>query len=185
MNQIHINYVDEKSLKIPNWRATYVLRPDLLALSASLGQHGFIQPIHIRKSTMEVIDGSERLLLARNVKEIKKACNGMIPVVEHDVDLFGAMMLHLQLNRARGTMQAKNVSEIVRKLYMSGRYNKSHFDSMLCMKGEEFALMLDGTLLKVRKIQEHNYAKAWVPVEEPPGTINSAPLIERPPNKDR
>jgi len=54
------------------------------------------------------------------------------------------------------------------------------------MRSEELSLMLDGSLFKVRKIKEHNYARAWVPIEAPPGYKDSdSVVIERPPNPDR
>jgi len=57
---------------------------------------------------------------------------------------------------------------------------------MLCMRAEELSIMIDGSLLKTRKLKEHNYARAWVPIEAPPGSIDGESFsIERPPNPDR
>jgi hypothetical protein len=185
MESLNIKYVDPKSLTVPEWRATHILRPDLLVLSASLGELGFIEPIHVRKSTGEIIDGSERFLLATTIKQIYPHIKNGIPVIEHDVDSLSAMMLHLRLNRGRGTIVAKRMSNIIKKLRLSGKYKVTDFESMLCMKSEELSLMLDGSLIKTRNIAEHKYSRAWVPVEAPPGTIDSGPIIERPPNEDR
>lgn len=182
---LNIKYINVESLKVPSWRATHILRPDMLVLSASLGQFGFIQPIHIRKSTGEIIDGSERFLIATNVKQMKEKIRDGIPVIEHDIDSLDAMMLHLRLNRGRGNVVAKPMSSIIKKLRLSGKYNLSDFESLLCMKADELSLMLDGSLIKSRNIQDHKYSRAWVPVEAPPGTIDSGPIIERPPNEDR
>ena len=77
------------------------------------------------------------------------------------------------------------MSNIIKKLRLSGKYKLPDFDSLLCMKNDELSLMLDGSLVKTRKISEHNYSRAWVPVEAPPGTIDSGLSIERPPNADR
>ena len=96
MKHLNINYVKASDLKIPEWKATHILRPDLLVLSASLMEFGFIEPIHVRASTKEVIDGSERLRLALNVSRIIDAHGDMIPVIEHDCDGLTAMMMHLQ-----------------------------------------------------------------------------------------
>lgn len=182
---MNINYVNASDLVVPAWKATHILRPDLLVLSASLLQYGFIQPVHIRAETMELIDGSERVLLAQNVSAINKKTKGLVPVIEHDCDSIDAMMLHLRLNRGRSSLVAKKVSSITRKLNMSGRYSRRDFDDLLCMKTDEFDLMISGDLLKARKISEHTYSRAWVPIEAPAGTIEEEPLIERPPNADR
>ena len=53
------------------------------------------------------------------------------------------------------------------------------------MRHDEFHLMLDGSLLKHRKVSEHNYSRAWVPVEADPKATELQVAIERPPNADR
>lgn len=183
---IDIEYVEPSGLVVPEWRATYTLRPEMLVISASLSQFGFIQPIHVRASTGEIIDGSERFLLATNIPQILKKSNGMIPVVMHDVDKIDAMMMHLRLNRGHSQVLAQKTSDIVRTVKRSGRYGVSDFEDMLCMRSEELSIMLDGSLLKTRKLKEHNYARAWIPIEAPPGSVEQESFsIERPPNPDR
>ena len=182
---LNIKYVDASTLKVPDWKCTHTLRPDLLVISSSLLEFGFIEPIHVLKSTSEIIDGSERFKLATNVSRIMEKVKGKIPVIEHDITQLEAMMLHLRLNRGRGFLVAKDVSKVVRKLKQSGKYGKSQFDSLLCMKTDELELMLDGSIIKTRKISEHTYSRAWVPIEAPAGTVDNGPSIERPPNGDR
>ena len=183
---IDIEYVKINSLVVPDWKATYTLRPELMVISASLIQFGFIQPIHVRRKTNEIIDGSERMLLAKNVEEIYKNEKGMIPVVFHDVDQLRAAIMHLQLNRGKSTVVAAKASKIIRTAKLSGEYNEEDFRDLLAMRNEELSLMLDGTVLKARNIKEHNYARAWVPIEAPANAQQGhAPLIEAPPNPDR
>jgi len=45
--KMKIEYVNPSSLVVPEWRATYVLRPEMLVISASLSQFGFIEPIQV------------------------------------------------------------------------------------------------------------------------------------------
>jgi hypothetical protein len=47
----------------------------------------------------------------------------------------------------------------------------------------EVDMLLDGSLIKMRKVSEHKYSKAWVPIEAPSGSVESIEL-ERPPNAD-
>ena len=185
MNQIIIKYVDASKLVVPEWRATYILRPDLLVLSASLNEFGFIEPIHIRKETNEIIDGSERYLLATKNEQIKSVVGKTIPVIEHDIDSLTAMMLHLRLNRGRGLLVAKQMSKIIRNLKRSKKYDKTDFDNLLCMKQVELDLMLEPSILKHKKIHEHTYSRAWVPVEAPSAEKVETLSLERPPNADR
>jgi len=182
---ITIEYVQPETLTVPTWRATYVLRPEMLIIAASLSQRGFIEPLHVRRQSGEIIDGSERFLIATNAKYILQQSNGLIPVVFHDIDQADAMMLHLQMNRGHSVMTASKVSTIIRALSRSRKYDRDDFDKMLCMRADELSLMLDGDLIKVRKIQEHNYARAWVPIEAPSSKTDDIFVIERPPNPDR
>jgi hypothetical protein len=183
---INIEYVDPSVLSVPEWKATYTLRPEMLVISASLSQFGFIQPLHVRKATGEIIDGSERFLLATSIPKILRKSSGLIPVVFHDVDQIDAMLMHLRLNRGHSQVIAQKTSNIVRSVKRSGKYGVSDFEDMLCMRSEELSIMLDGSLLKTRKLKDHNYARAWIPIEAPPGSVGEESFsIERPPNPDR
>jgi ParB-like chromosome segregation protein Spo0J len=177
--------VNTDELKVAPYKATYILRPDLLVLAASLEDFGFIIPIIVHRSTMEVIDGNERLLLAKSQKTIIAKCEGFVPVVFVDCDKYEAMLMHLRINRGRSSIVAKPMSTVIRELIFSGKSNRESLNRQLAMKKDEFDLMLDGNLLKNRKISEHKYSRAWVPVEAPPGTLASMPPMESPPNQDR
>jgi hypothetical protein len=77
-------------------------------------------------------------------------------------------------------------SKIIRALNRSGKFSISDYKTLLSMGNEELSLMLDGDLFKTRKLKEHNYARAWVPIEAPRGSVeNSSIEIESPPNPDR
>ena len=69
------------------------------------------------------------------------------------------------------------------------------FNDHFAMKFDELELMLDGSIIKRRKVADHNYSRAWVPIEAPPGSTDSELarkhqvaeeiVIEKPPNPDR
>lgn len=181
-----VEQISIDDLKVAPYKSTYILRPDLLVLSASLADFGFIQPIIVHKNTMEIIDGNERFLLASSVKKIIEKCEGFVPCVLIDCDKYDAMLMHVRLNRGRGSLVAKPMSAIIRKVVYSGKSDRKSLDRELCMKKMEFDLMMDNTIIKQRKISEHKYSRAWVPVEAPAGTIeNGSVSIEAPPNADR
>jgi len=52
----------------------------------------------------------------------------------------------------------------------------------LNMSEDEFDILEDGSLLKKRKIKQHNYNKAWVPIES---SSSEDFHIERPPTPDK
>lgn len=183
---IQIEEIAFSELVVPSWRVTYTLRPELLLIAGSLIEFGFIQPIHVRKSTGEIIDGSERFLLAQSISEISERCNFKIPAVVHDLDLIDSMMLHIRLNRGHSNIVVEKLSKSVKRIYDSGNYTISDLKMYLSMGNEELSVLVDGDLIKQRKIKEHNYSKAWVPIEAPSNSAESKAMeFESPPNADR
>jgi hypothetical protein len=181
----NIEMVKFSDLVIAPFKATYILRPDLLALSASIRDLGFIMPVIVQESTNVVIDGNERVLIAQKQKSISKIVGEDCPVIKIKCDNLEAQMLHLRLNRSRGTLLAKPTSQIVRNLVKSRKYEKAELGALLQMKGDELQLLLDGSLIKQRKISEHSYSRAWVPVEADAKVTEIQMSIEKPPNADR
>ena len=182
---MEIEYVKGEELQPAPWRSTYVLKPDLKVLQQSLEEYGWLEPIIVNRETMEIIDGYHRVLLAGTSKKIRRRDKGMIPVRFVECDTPSAMLMHLRLNRGRGALFAKGVSAIVKIVVKSRMIDTSELREILAMSREEFDLMLDGTLLKQRKIENHTYSKAWIPIEAPAGAAEQKALIERPPNADR
>lgn len=183
MNKIEM--VPFSELKIAPFKATYILRPDLLSLSSSLYDLGFIIPIVVQASTNIVIDGNERVLIATGQKTIAQKVGEECPVVKIDCDSMEAQMLHLRLNRSRGNLLAKPMSNIVRNLIQSRKYQKEQLNSLLQMKDEELTLLMDGSLLKQRNVSKHTYSRAWVPVEADAKITEMPITIEAPPGPDR
>lgn len=175
------------SIRPSEWRATHVLKPDLRLLAASIADYGWLAPIVVRRSDSKIIDGFHRWVVAQNDKRIMQRDGGMVPVLWVDVDVADAMVMHVRLNRARGEFVARPMSDIVRQILRTRKYDEIQLADMLEMSDEEFLLLVDGSLLKIRKVSEHQYSAAWVPVEAPrPGEqITKDIAIERPPNPDR
>ena len=184
---LNIEYVDALALREPKWNSTHILRPDLLVMADSIGTFGIMSPLLVQSSTNVVIDGTQRLRLILGNKHILEKLGGVVPVVYLDVDELDAMVIHVQVNRGRGVMVAKKLSGIVRMLSKTKKFSESDFGRRFAMKFLELELMLDASILKHRDIKNHTYSRAWVPVEAPPGTVESGEgiSIERPPNADR
>lgn len=182
---MNITQIEISSLKCALWRSTYILKPDLEVLARSMEQHGWLMPLVVNKNDLTVIDGNYRLQIALAKKEFQHKFGTACPVVLVEATDEEAQLLHLQLNRGRGTLMAKGVSHIVKKLLRSKRFSEKELKQSLAMRGDEFDLLIDGTLLKTKKINEHKYSQAWIPVEAPASTTEIASFIERPPNEDR
>lgn len=177
--------LEHSDLRPAEWRATYVLRPDMAVLAQSLHTYGWIAPLIIRKQTNEIIDGYHRWLALRTDPKLMKKLGHDIPCVMVKCDLPQAMIMHLQLNRGRGATLGAGTSKIVQDILKTRKYKKEDLRMMLGMSTDEIDLMVDSTLIKQRKVPTHSYSKAWVPIEAPATITDEALVIERPPNADR
>lgn len=180
---MNIVMVPVDSIRPADWRATYMLKPDMKLLTKSMMEYGWLSPITVRKSDSRIIDGFHRWLVAQDQDFIKKH-GKKIPVIFVDIDAIDSMIMHIRLNRARGSLIAKFVSRLINDIVRSKKYERSELKQLLTMGDDEIEVLLNGTLLKQRKISEYQYSKAWVPVEAPAGSVEAA-IIETPPNADR
>lgn len=181
---MNIQMVPATSVRPANWRTTYVLKPDLVLLTASLRDAGWLAPIVVRAEDSTIIDGFHRWIAAQDQKFLRKHGN-LIPVVYVDVDEIDAMVMHVRLNRARGQIVAKKFAALIASIVRSGKYDSSEVGALFEMSDPEIDLMLDASLIKRRNIKEHNYSNAWIPVEAPPASELIKPTIERPVFPDR
>jgi len=180
-----VHVVPSSAVRPPKWRATSILRPDLLLLKTSMAESGWLQPLVVRASDSSIIDGSERWNIACTDERFKKKHGDQVPVVMHDVDEVDAMVLHVRLNRARGFVHPVRLSSVVNKIIISDKYEERDLAAMLSMSDDELELLLTGDLIKKKNLQKYEYSRAWVPVEVASGEEIPTSFIERPPNDDR
>jgi ParB-like chromosome segregation protein Spo0J len=185
---IEITMVDGGSLRAAPFKSTFILKPDQKVLAESMLTHGFLSPIVVQKKSSTIIDGHERWMIAGNSEPLIKRYGGRVPVTFIDCDDIDAMLLHIQMNRGRGVLYAKPLSSMFKKIVRSGKYAKQDLRRLLSMSADEIDLLFDGGLIKTRKLKDHVYSRAWIPVEAPStknGKSTPAVTIERPPNADR
>jgi ParB-like chromosome segregation protein Spo0J len=184
MKKIELATVDIGSLSPAPWRATHVLKPDLKLLTESIREYGVLSPLVVRKESMTIIDGFHRYVSLQNDKSLLKSSGGKILAQVVDCSEIEAMVMHIRLNRGRGNVVSHHMSRLLKKINQSGAYGIHELQSILGMNVMEIDMMLDGSLIKMRKVSEHTYSKAWVPVEAPSGKVENI-VLERPPNPDR
>ena len=183
-SSVELATISLASLSPAPWRATHVLKPDLKLLTESIREYGVLSPLVVQKQSMTIIDGFHRYVSLQGDKALLKASGGKVLAQVVDCNEVDAMVMHIRLNRGRGNVVSHYMSRLLKKINQSGAYDVHQLQSMLGMNVMEIDMMLDGSLIKMRKISEHTYSKAWVPVEAPPGRIENI-VLERPPNPDR
>lgn len=172
-----------EELRPAPWRTTYVLRPDLKLLAKSIDDYGLISPVVVQKNTGYIIDGFHRVISIATNKRLNKIYAKAVPVHVVDCSDIDAMIMHISINRARGAIVNQHLSRTVKKIHQSGKYSAAALEDILGMSMIEVDMLLDGSLIKMRKVSEHKYSKAWVPIEAPAGVVDSMEF-ERPPNAD-
>ena len=167
------------------WRATYIIKTDLRLLANSIHRYGWISPVVLRRDSgsdkYSIIDGHERVALCSENRELLVYGEFVPAKVLTDLPEIESMLMHVSINRARGSVLNAKLSRIIRDAVFSGAHDADSLMAMLSMTKDEFQVLLDGSLVKMRKISEHSYSKAWVPIE---ADADERPQFERPPNKD-
>ncbi len=158
-----MDYCKTSDLAPAKWSSSsYIVAPDYKRLSSSISAYGILSPIVIQKNGT-IIDGYHRWIIA-NELNIKK-----VPVTVVKCDDVEAMLLHIDMNRYRGIVIAKYLSRLMQRIMQSKRFTEEELRKRLGMTYDEFDVLLDGTLLKMRKIKQHTYSPAWVPIESKTG----------------
>ena len=165
------------SIRPAPWRATYIIRPDLKLLEQSITNMGMLYPIIVQKDTNYIIDGFARWVAMQNLKEEE------VTIQFADLDETDAMVLHVQMNRGRGDVVAKDLSQLIQRCLRSDKYDFETLRLKFNMTIDEFSVLADGALVKRKKMKEHKYSKAWVPIETS-GFVET-PQIERPKTPDK
>ena len=114
--------VSNKVLKISPWGATSILRPEKMLLRVSLLEHGWLQPLVVRSSDNTIIDGYQRYLISVDEDKFVKKHGSSIPVLYQDVDEIDAMVLHVRLNRAKGSVNSYALSRLIKRIISSNKY---------------------------------------------------------------
>lgn len=176
----NLSYEPWDAINPSPWRSiNHVLSPDFRLLKESLERFGWLAPIVGRHEDKSIIDGYHRwVLAAKDPKGIGKE----IPVSWVSCDQVDAMVLHVTLNRARGSILNRDFSRLIKDIRRSKKYEDEELRLVFRASQDEWDILLDGTLLKHKNIKKHEYSKAWVPIEAS-GTPDPI-KIERPPNKD-
>lgn len=165
------------------WATSHVLRPDERLLADSLTAHGWLLPLVVTPKGL-LVDGNQRYRLATTTK-IAAAVGDEFPVNVVDCDEVDAMVMHMRLNRGRGMVVAKLVSNLLHEVVASGKYKPDQLRSMLYMTREEFDVLYDAVYVKLKSVAQHTYSRAWVPIEAPkPGQVTADMTYEYPLNPD-
>lgn len=149
---------------VPNpWNPNAVARPELELLKLNIIKSGFCFPIVvIRESDTRymIVDGFHRHLVAKELHMRE------VPVVILEADVSELMAATIRFNRARGTHQINQMSNIVADLTEKGMTG-SELAKNLGMDADE-VLRLKQNAGMAELFANHHYSAAWEPKYDEP-----------------
>lgn len=160
----NVKPVDVFTLHANHWNPNFVFSKELELLEESILLDGWLQPITINTNLM-IIDGFHRASLAKSSQAILDRDAGLVPCVILDKSDREAMMMTVRINRSKGTHTASKMVDLVQTLVDEYDVTPEEMIQKMGMTEGEVALLYDGSLLKRRKLDSHQYSRAWIPVE--------------------
>lgn len=160
----NIQWLDANELEANDYNPNAVFTPELRLLERSILKTGWVQPVLISRDNV-IIDGFHRWSLSKDSKKIKEKYKGKVPCAVLEVDRGEAMVLTVRMNRAKGSHIAVRMSEMVKELIDTHKYDIDELAAELGATKKEIDLLYQDGVFKARNIKDYKYAKAWVPAE--------------------
>lgn len=160
---LDVKMVDINKVIANNYNPNKVAPPEMELLKHSIEEDGYTQPIVTyydkEKDIYIVVDGFHRYRCAKEYFNLKQ-----IPIVTIDKDLKNRMASTIRHNRARGTHQIIDMSNIVMTLTKFG-WTEEQISKHLGMELDEIIRLKQITGLK-EMFADHIFSKSWEEFEE-------------------
>ena len=139
------------------WNPNKVAKPELALLKQSVLKSGFCFPIVVIQDGDDymIVDGFHRHVIAKQLGMQK------VPVVILDEPVTELMAATIRFNRARGTHQVDQMSNIVSDLIQMGRVDHEVCQDLGMDPDEVLRLKQNSGVAEIFK--NHTYSKAWEP----------------------
>lgn len=160
---LNVKMVDIDKVIANDYNPNKVAPPEMQLLKHSIEEDGYTQPIvtyyDASKDIYIVVDGFHRYRCAKEYFHLEQ-----IPVVTIDKNLENRMASTIRHNRARGTHQIIDMSQIVISLTKNG-WTEGEISKHLGMELDEIIRLKQVTGLK-EAFANHTFSKSWEEYEE-------------------
>lgn len=160
---LNVKMVDIEKVESNDYNPNKVATPEMELLKHSIEMDGYTQPIVTYYDNTQdkyiIVDGFHRYKCAREYFDLKE-----IPIVVIDKDLKNRMASTIRHNRARGTHQIPNMSNIVVELTKLG-WPEEKISSELGMELDEVVRLKQVSGLK-EAFADHIFSKSWEEFEK-------------------
>ena len=158
----NIKWVKQDHVEGNDYNPNEVATPEMDLLHKSIKEDGYTQPIVTYQTDdeyFEVVDGFHRMLIGKNREDIRERLYDHVPVTVIDKSLDERMSSTIRHNRARGTHQIRDMSNLVADLIEQG-----WDDERVC---EELGMELD-EVLRLKQVSGlkdvfsgHEFSQSW------------------------
>jgi ParB-like chromosome segregation protein Spo0J len=157
-----IKWVPHDSVEGNEYNPNEVATPEMELLHKSIKEDGYTQPIvtyETEPGHFEVVDGEHRSIIGKEFEDIRERLHGHVPVTVIDKDKQHRMGSTIRHNRARGTHQIRDMSDIVVELFDKG-WDDERIMAELGMERDEVLRLKQVSGLK-KAFSDHEFSQSW------------------------
>lgn len=155
---LNVKMIPIDKIRANDWNPNKVATPEMKLLKHSIEEDGYTQPVVVyydkEDDMYEIVDGFHRYTVAIKYFKLEE-----IPCTVIDKSIENRMASTIRHNRARGTHQIKNMSEIVVDLSKQG-WDDIDICKHLGMDLDEVIRLKQVSGLK-EAFADHKFSKSW------------------------
>jgi len=157
----------QRAVEGNDYNPNEVATPEMELLHKSIKEDGYTQPIvtyETGPNQFEVVDGEHRTIVGKEYDDIRDRLHGHVPVTVIDKPEEQRMGSTIRHNRARGTHQIRDMSDIVVELFSRG-WGDDRIMEELGMERDEVLRLKQASGLK-KAFADHEFSQSWTEYEE-------------------
>jgi len=163
----HIKWVPQGDVEGNDYNPNEVATPEMELLHKSIKEDGYTQPIVTYETApghYEIVDGEHRSIIGKEYDDIRERLHDHVPVTVIDKDEQERMGSTIRHNRARGTHQIRDMSDIVVELFDRG-WDDERIMEELGMERDEVLRLKQVSGLK-KAFSDHEFSQSWTEYED-------------------
>ena len=163
----HIKWVPQEAVEGNDYNPNEVATPEMELLHKSIKEDGYTQPIVTYETDpghFEIVDGEHRSIVGKEYDDIRDRLHDHVPVTVIDKPEEERMGSTIRHNRARGTHQIRDMSDIVVELFDRG-WDDERIMEELGMERDEVLRLKQVSGLK-KAFSDHEFSQSWTEYEE-------------------
>jgi ParB-like chromosome segregation protein Spo0J len=163
----NIKWVKQDEVEGNDYNPNEVATPEMELLHKSIEEDGYTQPIvtyETEPGHFEVVDGEHRTIVGKEYDDIRERLHDHVPVTVIDKPKEKRMGSTIRHNRARGTHQTRDMSDIVVELFDQG-WDDDRIMEELGMERDEVLRLKQVSGLK-KAFSDHEFSQSWTEYED-------------------